>query len=314
MHKKKGCATLRGEEVPLSRGKGIPPRQGSRSWVGLIGVVLSLLVFIGVSSAGTTNDRLSVFVTIPPQAYLVNKICGAHCDTHILVGEGVSPHTYEPTPRQVALLSSAHVFFTIGLPLEQAIMAKVKNANKSLFIVPTHKGIAMRPIAHAGHDTSIPDPHIWLDPQRAIIIAQNICAGLTEVAPQWASCFATNLQRLTAELSLLDQRIRDILLPVRGKKVYVLHPAFGYFTDAFGLIQVPIEEEGKEPSPRHLAHLLSRAKQERVKAIFVQPQFSPKGAEVIAREVKAEVVPLDPLAYDYVTNLETMARLIRDKL
>lgn len=144
-------------------------------WLTAFIVLFFLLIFLPLEARA--KDQLPVFVTIPPQAYLVDKICGTHCDTHTLIGEGVSPHAYEPTPRQVATLSAARIYFTIGLPIEKAVIAKVKTTNKSLVIIATQKGIATRPMEQAGHDTTMPDPHIWLDPQRAIIIAQNIAAG-----------------------------------------------------------------------------------------------------------------------------------------
>ncbi|MCX7981322.1 MAG: zinc ABC transporter substrate-binding protein [Syntrophales bacterium] len=282
--------------------------------IGIVSIIIVLFFLLSPQSAWSQGQKkLSVFVTIAPQAYFVSKICGERCSVHVLIPAHMSPHVYEPTPRQIALLSEAQAYFTIGVAVEDAILPRVKKINKNLFIIPTQAGVEMRKMESAGHHSG-PDPHIWLDPQRVKIIAQNIQWALVRLAPDSAERFSHQLKVFLEELDRLDGQIKRLLNPLKGKKIYVFHPAFGYFADAYGLKQVPIEVEGKEPSPRYLARIISEAEKDGIRAIFTQPQFSPKGVQAIAHAVKAQVVFLDPLAFDYTNNLTKIAISIREHL
>jgi len=134
------------------------------------------------------------------------------------------------------------------------------------------------------------------------------------LAPEAEDAFSHQLRLFLGELDRVDGQIRRLLAPLKGKKMYVFHPSFGYFTDAYGLKQVPIEREGKEPPPKYLAKIIAEARKDRVTALFVQPQFSPKGAQAIADAIGAHLVFLDPLAYDYTNNLLKIAISIRENL
>jgi len=276
-------------------------------------IFIFTLIWVPILWGTEERPKTEIFVTIPPQAYLVKKLCPDRCAVYVLIQPGASPHAYEPTPRQITLLSKARAYFTIGLPVEEALLPRIKKINKSLIVVPTQEGVIMRPMEHQGPHSGT-DPHIWLDPGRAKIMAHNIHWALTRLIPEETGNLDKNLRTLTGELNMLHEEIRQILAPVRGKKLYVFHPAFGYLAEAYGLKQVPIEMEGKEPSPKYLARLISEAQKDRVKAIFVQPQFSPKGAKALAQAIGAKVIPLDPLAYDYAQNMIKMAKQIRENV
>jgi zinc transport system substrate-binding protein len=116
------------------------------------------------------------------------------------------------------------------------------------------------------------------------------------------------------DLDRLDARLRESLAPLKGRDFFVYHPAFGYFADAYGLRQIPVEIEGKEPTARQLARLIDRARAEGVRVIFVQPQFSAKSAQAIATAIGGSVIPLDDLAKDYLANLAAMAEKVRGAL
>jgi len=152
-----------------------------------------------------------------------------------------------------------------------------------------------------------PDPHVWLNPRCARIQAATIAKALADADPARAGEFRKNLAAVQQDLDRLDARLAAALAPLRGKTFFVYHPAFGYFADAYGLVQAPVEIEGKEPGARQLAALIARAKSEGVRVIFVQPQFSARSAEAVARAIGGAVVPIDPLAEDYEANLLDMA-------
>jgi zinc transport system substrate-binding protein len=159
----------------------------------------------------------------------------------------------------------------------------------------------------AGGQAGQPDPHVWLSPRFARIQAATIAKALADADPARADEFRKNLAAVQQDLDRLDARLAAALAPLRGKTFFVYHPAFGYFADAYGLVQAPVEIEGKEPGARQLAALIARAKSEGVRVIFVQPQFSARSAEAVARAIGGAVVPIDPLAGDYEANLLDMA-------
>jgi zinc transport system substrate-binding protein len=269
-----------------------------------------VLLFVATGDAGT---RIKAFVSILPQADFVQRIGGPHVEVEVLVGPGQSPATYEPTPKQMARLGEAQVLFRIGTPFEKGFIDKVAGTYRNLQIVDTRDGVPLR-YFHSSEGRKIPDPHIWLDPLRVKIQATTICDALGRLAPEHRPAFEKNLAAFQEDLDRVDQEIAQALAPLKGSTFYVFHPAFGYFGDRYGLTQVAVEIEGKEPTPRQLVRLIQRAREDGVKVIFVQPQYARKDAETIAREINGAVIPINPLPQDYLANLETMADALKEAL
>lgn len=290
--------------------------------------VLALVVLQGVCGGANAGQgkaaagpvKMKVFVSIQPQACFVERVGGGLVDVDVLVGPGRSPHTYEPTPRQMVALSKAQVYFTIGVPLEKAIIPKVERMNPRLVIGDTTRGITFLPLMGGdeghGRDHAVgePDPHVWLDPKRVRIMAGTICEVLSTVDPVHRDVYRRNLGSFTADLDRLDAELKDVFMPLTGKRVYVYHGAFGYLADAYGFIQVPVETGSREPSARDLARIIDMARSDGVRVIFVQPQFSRKKAEVIASQIGGVVVAIDPLPRDYMKEMGRIAKTMRDAL
>ena len=275
------------------------------------------------SSPPRAATRFQVAVSILPQADFVERVGGESIGVAVLVGPGQNPHSFEPTPDQMSALSKARVYFRIGLPFEEPLLPKLQATFRQLEVVDTRQGIQLRRIAahesgahaddehdHAGGD----DPHIWLDPKLVKIQAQTIGDALCRLDPPHADEYRRNLTAFHADLDALDARLAVALAPVKGKDFFVFHPAFGYFADAYGLRQVPVEAEGKEPPAKVVAALIQRARAAGVKVIFVQPQFSTRTAAVIAEEIGGAVVPLDDLPREYIKSMEAMAEQVRKGL
>ena len=274
----------------------------------------SIVIFSLVSGpAAARTGSVKTFVSILPQAYFVERVGGSYVDVEVLVGPGQSPATYEPTPKQMARLGEAEVYFRIGTPFEKGFIDKLADTHKHLEIVDTRKGVSLRYFKRS-KGGSIPDPHIWLDPGRVKIQAVTICNALSRLAPDRRSFFENNLRSFQADLDRVDENIAETLAPLKGSTFYVFHPAFGYFGDRYGLEQVAVEIEGKEPSPKQLSNLINKARNEGVRVIFVQPQYAKKDAETIAREIGGAVVPMNPLPREYLENLEHMASLLKKAL
>jgi len=165
---------------------------------------------------------------------------------------------------------------------------------------------------HQGHDAHADgheqDPHVWTSPLLAQHMAGRIRDKLSELAPDHARDFARNHDAFVAELVALDAELHKSLDPLPNRKFMVFHPAWGYFAAHYGLTQVSIEREGKEPGARGLAALIGQARQEKIKVVFVQPQFDKRQAHQVARAIGGGVVSVDPLAADYVDNLRRVGR------
>jgi zinc transport system substrate-binding protein len=160
------------------------------------------------------------------------------------------------------------------------------------------------------HEHGGKDPHVWLSPANAAIIAHNIFQTLESIDPDHAATYLENYERLADELTALDTEIGEKLGRFKGSRFYVFHPSFGYFAAAYGLEQIPVELGGKAPSPRQLVALIEQAKADGVKVVFVQKQFPVASAKAIAEAIGGTVVQLDPLAEDSIANL----RLIADSI
>lgn len=262
------------------------------------------------SPGPTAPPALRVAVSIPPQADFVTRVGGSRVQVTTLVSPGQSPHTFEPLPTQVAALAEADVYFTIGLPFETAVVAKVKASRPDLTVADLRRGVKLLPAAPGEAEHGASDPHAWLDPLRAVTMTATIRDELSPRDAAGQATYQANAAALAAELQALDRELRATLKPVAGHRFLVLHPAFGYFAAAYGLQQVAIEHEGKEPDARQLGEIINNARRQGCKTVFVQPGYSPLPAEAVARELGAQVQPLDPMAGDYVANLRQMAQAL----
>ena len=271
------------------------------------------------SAGGAPAGGLPVFVSILPQVTFVQRVGGERVRVQALVQPGQAAETFEPTPKQMAGLAEARVYFRVGIPFEQALFERIGGMLPGLTVLDSVKGIELRAMeAHAGEEDGHPegeaDPHVWLDPRRVAVMAANIRDGLILVDPEGRAAYEADCAAFVRELEALDGRLREILAPVKGRTLLVFHPAFGYLADAYGLEQEAIQVEGKEPSARQLARLIDRARAEDIRAVFAQPQFDRRSAQKVADAIGASLVVLDDLAADYAANMESMARAIADAL
>jgi len=277
----------------------------------IVGICLSIILLSGCSGkqekAAKSDEKLQITVGIPPIAFIVKQIGGEYVDVDVLISPGQNPHTFEPTPNQVVKLNSSDMFFTVGLPFEDRLGTKITNTQKPL-ISHADANIPKLPMSSVdSHSTGGLDPHIWLSPFYIKQIAQNITAILEAHKPLHAADYRNNLLSFILAIDAVDAQIRSQLEPYRGRTFYVFHPAFGYFAEAYGLIQAPVELEGKSPSPKQLQTIIEKARAEKIKTIFVQPQFDPKNAEAIAKAIGGKVVQLDALDGDLLKNLSNIA-------
>lgn len=278
----------------------------------------AFLVVALVPSDAFAASPPSVWVTIPPQRWVVEQIAGDLVEVHVLVQPGQSHHTFEPGPKQLAALAEADLYLRLGASSEDLLMRRLNEVTSRPEAVDCSRGVKLVPMSETvsgdvhGHDAGLPDPHYWLDPSLLAIHAGNAYDALSRLLPGHAEELKARLDTLRAVLETTDRQVAVRLEPWAGRSILVYHPAFGYFTRRYGLLQVSVEVEGKEPTARQLAGLVELAERLGVRSVFLQPQFSGRAPQALAEAIGGTVVHLDPLAEDYPTNLEAMASRIVD--
>ena len=296
----------------------------------VVGTALAFAVSGSLTGAQRKSESevIGVAVTIPPLADFVEQVGAGHVRVTVMVPPGANPHTWEPTPRQLVELNRARLYVKVGSGLEFELVwvDKLLEMNKDIAVVDTSKGIQLFKMVHedtteakkgnprlpeehgAEHHDKGYDPHIWLSPRNVTIMVENIYHALVSIDPTHQAEYTVNKALYLGKLDELDRSIRGHLKEVNNGKFMVFHPSWGYFARDYGLKQIPIEIEGKEPSPRDLIQLVEQAKKLNIKVIFVSPQFSTKSAEVIAREIGGRTVFVDSLAQNYIENMYAVAR------
>lgn len=285
----------------------------------------ALCCLISLLPAAALAEPVPILVSILPQKTFVEKIGGSKVDVSALVLPGANPHVYEPKPGQMAAVSKARIFFAVGIGFEDVWLPRFASMNPRMRIVHTEEGIEKIPVEGEHHHDEANgkagkkgerssheehgglDPHVWLSPPNVKVMARNILRALTEVDAANAETYEENYRRFAQEIDQLHSELQAIFSGRKGAKFMSFHPAWGYFARTYGLVQLPVEIEGKEPKPPQLMRLIEQARKEGIRVIFVQPQFSTKSAETIAKAIGGEVVVADDLRPDWAENLREQA-------
>jgi len=247
-------------------------------------------------------------VSIVPQKYFVERIGGDKVNVSVMAGPGFSPATYEPRPSQIEKLSETQMYVRIGVPFEEAWIGRIAAASESMFIVDQSEGIER---------IGGTDPHVWLSPRLVKVQAQQIFDALVELDPDNETFYGANLEAFLADLDELDASIQQALAALESRKFMVFHPAWSYFARDYDLEMIPVQIEGSDPSAAEMADLIRTARENDIKVIFAQPEFSVESAQTIAEEIGGEVLLISPLAPDWMDNLQrvayTFAQVLADR-
>jgi zinc transport system substrate-binding protein len=272
-------------------------------------VILIAIAFIaGCGTNSVNNDKPLLTVSILPQKYLLKKIGGDRFEINVMVPPGMNPATYDPSPRQLQQLNRSKAYFRIGyIGFEKTWMKKISSINKSMPVFDLSSGLMIIESEHnspSGDNIKIADPHIWLSPKALKVISLNICNALIEIMPSDSSIYKYNYYLFTQELDSLDKKIGKSLSGLSKKKFIIYHPALTYLARDYGLQQIPVEYEGKSPSPSYLQELINMAKNENIKAIFIQEQFDTENAKVISDEIDGKLIIINPLDEDLLNQIQ----------
>lgn len=278
---------------------------------------------------------LNIHVGILPLKYFVERIGRDRVKVDVLLKPGKSPATYSPSPDQMKKLASSDIYFRVGLPFENNVLHKIE-FTAGAKIVDIRQGIHLRKMEDShndgeeqgkesrelppdsdGHDEHRfvgKDPHIWMNPSNVKTMASTILKAVSELDPDGLDAYKKNYKDFIKDLDELDSKLESILREFKGENLFVFHPSFGYFTDAYGLGQVAVETMGKSPKGKTLSKIIKLAKKENARVIFVQPQFDRSAAQKIASAINGAVISIDPLAYEYLANMGNIAQTITGAL
>lgn len=282
-----------------------------------------LLFAQGKSEKQVPDGKPTIALSILPQQYFVQRIAGDLVHSVVLVGEGQSPHSYEPTPSQMATLAKAEAWILSGTDFEQVLEGKVSSLYPNLLLVDGTQGVAFRSLEAHGHDehdhaldgdSLERDRHTWLGWESAKILASHVLKTAITLVPEERALLESNYKQLVADIDEAFLSLKKKLAPLAGRKVFVYHPSFGYFFDEFDIVQEAVEIGGKEPTAKDLSALIEIAKSEKAVALFVQKQFPLASAQTVAKAAGAKVLALDPLAPDWMENIQQMGAALLSAL
>jgi zinc transport system substrate-binding protein len=262
---------------------------------------LILVTFLLGGCGGTPTSgagKIKVAVSVAPLADLAQQVGGEHVTVTTLVPPAASPHTFEPTPAQVKEVAEANILVLIGLGFEFWAEDVIESAaNPDLIVVYTSEGIEVIHDEHEHEGYEIGNPHVWLDPRNAMVQVGHIRDALIEADLAHQTEYEANAEAYLAQLEALDEEIAARVATWSHREFIAFHPSWAYFTQRYGLVEAAVVERtpGREPSPAELAEIIETARRIGARAIFAEPQFSPKAAETIAAESRVQVLFLNPL-------------------
>lgn len=291
-------------------------------------MLIVLLALTGCSDGELADDdgKITVAAGIPPIKGFIDAITQGDMEVVTMIPPGNSPTNYQPSPKELQKFSDAKVYFAMGVPAENSnIIPKAKDLNENIEIVNLAKGVSeVYPMRNFSEDEDHSheededhegeDPHIWLSPKRVIEMIDIIRDKLIEISPENEETYKENAENYKDELSTIDDSIKETLKGVKNQSFIIYHPSFGYFADDYGLNMIAIEESGKEASAKRITEVIDFAKDNNIKFVFYQGEFSSTQAETIAKEIDGEAIKVNPLSEEYIENMKNISEKFKEVL
>ncbi len=284
-------------------------------------VVIGLLLFILQSCINRQDSEKEevVSVSIIPFEYFVDRLTDKALEVNVMIPPGGSHATYSPTTSQFRKLSESGIYFRIEhLGYEKVWANKLSDMNPNMKVVNLMEGLEIirgEEIDHGDHvhEGGI-DPHIWMSPKVILQVLPSIKGAIIEVYPHLSESVATNYSELFEEIASLDEELEEVVRTLGKKRFMIFHPALTYLARDYGLEQIAIERGGKEPSPAMLTHIIREARKHDIPVILIQREFDVRSAELISQETGAEIVQINPLAYDWFKNIRELMDIFKTRL
>lgn len=281
----------------------------------LFGLLAMLALGSCQNNSPSSTEKQILTVSILPQKTVLEEIAGDKFVVNVLIPEDGNHETYEPTARQMAETGKSVAYFKLGhLDFEINWLDKVQMNYPGMKFFDTSEGLELiqgEEIHHGDHvHAGGIDPHIWLSVSAMRIQAGNMLRGLISIDPGNKAYYEANYAGFESSLDSLDQMIQEKISSSAVKSFFIYHPSLGYFARDYGLEQIAIEQDGKEPSPAYMKELIDLAKQKNITTIFVSSQFSKQSALTIAGQLNASVEEFNPVAPDWKANMLGIASKI----
>lgn len=260
-----------------------------------------LIIFSCGRHSANSNEKI-VTVSIAPFGYFVERIGGDDFRVNVMVPPGADPHVYEPVPGQIRELNRSVAYISNGyLGFEMVWLPKFYEINREMQKLSL--GDAIEPIAshdhHEGDHLEGADPHYWVSPKCALIMAASIRDFLGKLNPAGSEKYKSNYETFASEIRAMDEKAAGLFAGVQKKTFMIYHPNLAYVARDYGLNEVSVEQDGKEPSPSGMKNLIDLARSEGIHSIFVQKEYDKRNAKAIADEIGAGLVIIDPLSPDW---------------
>lgn len=243
---------------------------------------------------------LEVVVSVPPLEWFVREIGRDRVAVTVMVPPGASPHLYDPTMAKMRAVEAARVYVAVGhprFPFEATWLEDLGVSRPDLRLVRSG----------AGCDQIPSDPHLWLSPACARVIARSVANALVEELPDAEVTIRARLDSVTARIDEVDEELSRQLAPDSGRAFLVFHPALGYLARAYGLEQVTLQRGVTEPSPAEVAAVIRVARERGIEEVLVQPQFSTEAARLVADQLPGgRLVTVDPLGADWPGTMRSL--------
>lgn len=264
-------------------------------------------MFLLLSCGEKRDDSRVITVTIEPLRYFAEQLVGDRAEVTTLVPKGSSPETYEPTAQQMVALGNSMMFIKVGdLGFERTWVAKLGDLADGIEIVDTSEGIATVESTSRG----VTDQHTWMSCANALVIVKNIYNSLRKADPENASFYEGRYNALVEKIEKLNAELTESLNTVEGSSFIIYHPALTYFAKEYGLHQLAVEEDGREPSAASLAKVIDEAKAEGVRLMLVQQEFDRRNAEIVAKALNIGMTTINPLSYEWEKEMRDIGRII----
>ena len=271
--------------------------------------IICALLIVGCTTK-SESDKKTIFVTITPMQSIIEEITAGDFDIEVIVPKGASPETFEPTPKQVTSFSDAELIFSTGLiDFEQSLVERISGDAE---VVNLSNGIELiaGSCSHGNHQHKHGvDPHIWTSPRALRTMVTNAHKAIMAHYPDSVK-YTEATGRLLERIDALDTYCATRIKAEGVEAMMIYHPAYTYYARDYGIEQIAIEHDGKEPSLRQTTALIEKAKEHGVKAILRQPQYSEDKVRAIANDAGAEIITTDPLAEDILGEIERVTEII----
>ena len=272
--------------------------------------IICALLIVGCTTK-SDSDKKTIFVTITPMQSIIEEITAGDFDIEVIVPKGASPETFEPTPKQVTSFSDAEFIFSTGLiDFEQSLVQRI--SGDAAEVVNLSNGIELiaGSCSHGNHKHKHGvDPHIWTSPRALRTMVTNAHKAIMAHYPDSVK-YTEATGRLLERINKLDNYCATRIKAEGVEAMMIYHPAYTYYARDYGIEQIAIEHDGKEPSLRQTTALIEKAKEHGVKAILRQPQYSEDKVRAIANDAGAEIITTDPLAEDILGEIERVTEII----